>query len=133
MAALVMGDQVMPRRLGPPEGLVDDGFRPVYEHLRDGTREQYESGWTLVLGKNTTGGTPESHTVQFDHNLGEIPWRVSVIRSIDSSGKFPDVPVDGTDYTLAYTDSDSKSGSGDNSLTITNDTTTDYYFKVRAL
>ena len=119
----------MPKRINAPDAFVDDKMQPAMDHLRQGTREQYESGWVLVRGMNGTG----NHTVQFDHNLGEIPPNVSVIRSIDPEGKFPNVPVSGTDYTLAYSDSDSKSSSSEASLTITNDTTTDYWFKVRAM
>jgi hypothetical protein len=47
--------------------------RPDFQdHLRRGTREQYESEWVLV---------PAGTTREFRHDLGELPWSWSVLRS----------------------------------------------------
>lgn len=50
------------------------------EHLRKGTREQYESPWTAIaaLGSAT-----------FTHELGEIPWTVDVLKSEQADGRAP--------------------------------------------
>ena len=114
----------MPTRVNAPDALTDDKLQPAIEHLRQGTREQYESGWTKIVA---------AHEVAFEHNLGEIPWTVNVIRAISADGKFPQV-APATDYTVAYTDIDGKSGSGETHCTVTNNSTdTDYWFKVRAM
>jgi hypothetical protein len=96
-----------------PSGKVDPAsLTDVIEHLRQGTREQYESEWTLIV--DTT-----SHT--FTHNLGEVPWVVDVIGSKVDDGKNP---VDrNADVTVVKDDEE---------ITITNNVTADEYFKVRA-
>ena len=52
----------------------------VIEHLRQGTREQYESDWTYI---------PAGLSRQFDHDLGEIPVNCNVSISVESGGPSP--------------------------------------------
>jgi hypothetical protein len=90
------------------------------EHLRQGTREQYESDWTLIESLGT-------HV--FTHDLEEIPVVVDVIRSETSDGK---APVD--------TNADFDNAPVKTSTSITVDVTgvgtvngvSDFYYKVRA-
>ena len=50
------------------------------DYLRNGTRDQYESGWILIL----TGVTKD-----FTHGLSEIPWVVDLLFSFSSAGSMP--------------------------------------------
>lgn len=113
----------MPTRVGTPTGHIHPALRPMYEYMEDGTREPFESDWTLIVA---------THSVQFQHDFDEVPMTVNVMRSIASEGNFPHA-APSTDYTVAYTNTDGDSGSGRYYVTITNNSTdTDYYFKVRA-
>ena len=82
------------------------------EHLRIGTRDQYESEWRQI-------DASRAHT--FTHSLGEIPWIVDVLRSDSSDGKGAVVAAS---FTVAKTDT---------SITITNSDSALHYFKVRAM
>jgi hypothetical protein len=88
----------------------------VLEHLRMGTRDQYESGWAMAA---------DASSVSFTHGLDEVPWVVDVLRSSTSDGKVAE-SVPSADVTIAKTST---------SITITNDVGdgTAYYFKVRAM
>jgi len=92
------------------------------ENLRLGARRQYTSPWTLIVN---------GVAVAFEHGLGEVPWRVSVIRSEASDGAYP-VESNG-DVTIAYTDLDATPGTEITHLKITNNEGNDRYFQVRAL
>lgn len=95
-------------------GTIDPaGLSDVVEHLRMGTREQYESDWTLI---------PASGSHAFDHSLAEVPWHVDVIRSLVSDGARSESAT--AEVTVAKTDS---------AITVTNGASTAYYFRVRAL
>jgi len=87
----------------------------VLEHLRMGTRDQYESGWVQIADTGSAG---------FPHGLEEVPWLVDVLRSESSQGKGA---VDSnTDVTIAKTDT---------TITVTSNVGDGvaYYFKVRAM
>jgi hypothetical protein len=105
------------------------------EHIREGTREQYESEWLFF---------PSGARREVRHNLGEIPWVVSVVRSDDATGSVveraswetledPWAFGQSANVRIAYADIDGTTGSGINSLTLTNNMTTSVYFKVRAM
>lgn len=86
---------------------------PTLEHLRLGTRDQYQSEWRSIANG-------ASHA--FTHELGELPWMVDVIRSETSDGKNP---VDSnSDVTVAKTDT---------TITVTNNFGSARYFRVRAM
>jgi len=87
------------------------------EHLRQGTREQYESEWRLIGDMNS---------YSFTHELDDIPTVVDVIRSETSDGK--KATDSNSDVTVAKTAT---------TVTITSNVGTvngvsDFYFKVRA-
>jgi len=85
------------------------------EHLRDGTREQYESPWTEIF---------DTESKTFIHELGEIPWTVDVLRSRTNDGK---APVDSNaDVTVVKNQTQ---------ITVTNDVgdSASAYFRVRAM
>ena len=90
----------------------------VLEHLRMGTRDQFESGWVQIADTGSSS---------FTHGLEEVPWLVDVLRSGDSDGKTAEsVGVGAGGVTITKNTS---------TVTITNavaDGTT-YYFKVRAM
>ena len=88
----------------------------VLEHLRMGTRDQFESGWVSIADAN-------SHA--YTHNLEEVPWVVDVIRSRESGGASAE-SVPSADVTIAKTET---------TVTITNGVGdgTAYYFRVRAM
>ena len=92
------------------------------EHLRLGTRHQYDSGWLAI---------PAGLRRQFDHNLGEIPWSVSVIRSELETGSLPREASG--DITLVYADLDGVAGSSEQSVSVTNNLAIQNYFRVRAM
>lgn len=85
------------------------------ENLRLGTRDQWESEWTVIN---------DGETHSFTHTLGEIPWMVDVLYSEQTAG--------------------GQARDGNASVTITKTATTItclsnfsagivYYFKVRAM
>ena len=86
----------------------------LLEHLRKGTREQYQSGWVSVAA---------SATAALTHELGEMPWVVDVVRA-DADGGYNAVEVPATDITVAKTAT---------TITITNAAADTYYFQVRAM
>lgn len=99
-------------------------INPEWDHLRQGTREQFESEWFII---------PGGHSQEFQHDLGEVPWVCQVIMSDVATGTFP---KDATaDVTIVMADEDSTDGSGERKLTVTSDFSagTDKYFKVRAM
>lgn len=101
----------MPRR--PAIHIVDPNLEQAVEHLREGTREQYESGWVRVAaGADAT----------FTHELGEIPWMVDVLQSEQSDGR---APIDGNANVTLTKDS--------STITLTNGYGADAYFYVRAM
>lgn len=82
------------------------------ESLRQGTREVFESGWTLI-----NNGADKA----FTHLLGEIPCVVDVIRSETADGV---KPIDSNaDVTVAKTTT---------TITVTNNVGANRYFNVRA-
>ena len=88
----------------------------VLEHIRMGTRDQFESGWVPIA---------DSGSSSFTHGLEEVPWVVDVLRSGDADGKTAE-SVPAADMTITKNTS---------TVTIANgvgDGTT-YYFKVRAM
>ena len=90
-----------------------DSTSPDIEHLRQGTRRQWESDWTELA---------DSASVTFTHDLGEIPWTVDVIRAIDSGGASP---LDANaSVSIAKTDT---------TITVTSALGSSAYFKARAL
>jgi hypothetical protein len=91
------------------------------EHLRIGTRDQYESEWVRIEGVDFVG------THEFTHGLGEIPWVVDVLQSTRSDGANPTPAIPGgTDVTVTKTAT---------TITVQNDdaATVDVYFQVRAM
>lgn len=110
----------MPWRI-PFLGAPDD---PEKEHFRQGTREQYISDWTTI---------PAATSIQFDHNLEEIPPVVSVIYSLGADGANPRRAVDGTDITITYSDLDGRVESNTVSISIQNDLTELAYFRLFAM
>ena len=87
----------------------------VLEHLRMGTRDQFESGWVQIADTGSSS---------FTHGLEEVPWVVDVLRSPTNDGKAAmdsnsDVTIAKTDTTITVT-----SNVGDGVA---------YYFKVRAM
>ena len=62
----------MPRRSGTRMS-----YDEAEQHVLDGTRQQYESEWLSI----PAGGERE-----FPHNLGEVPWNWSVVRSESADG-----------------------------------------------
>jgi hypothetical protein len=95
-------------------------YEPHIEHLRKGTREQYESAWVSV-----TANTDVAPTSEFTHELGEVPWVVDVIRADDSDGYNAEV-VPSTDVTITKTDTLV-------TLAIPTSVTVTYYYQVRAM
>lgn len=93
------------------------------DHLAKGTRQQYESEWTRI---------PDGGAVEFRHELDEIPWTVSLLRSDDSDGKFA-VAAAATDFTITYADEAGSSDSGMSTLTVTSGYGSATYIKVRAM
>ena len=92
----------------------------VLEHLRMGTRDQFDSGWVQIA--DTVGSAVGS--ASFTHGLEEVPWVVDVLRSPTNDGKAAmdsnsDVTIVKTDTTITVT-----SNVGDGVA---------YYFKVRAM
>lgn len=109
----------MPRRpysidvLGADGKLNPAALRDAVEHTLRGTREQYESDWTVV-GASAAG--------TFTHLLGEIPWVVDINRSESSDG------ARAVDANALVTTTKS-----DTVIVVTNTATAAYYFKVRAM
>ncbi len=101
-----------------------DPVSPEWDHLRQGTREQYSSGWTLI---------PGGHAQEFLHNLGEVPWMVSILQSETADGNF--AIEAGSNATIVYMDEDSVVGTGDTTITVTSALSAgvDRYFLVRAM
>lgn len=102
---------VMDDKAVDPASLVDE-----IENLRQGTRDQYESPWTFILGESI------AQVISFTHGLGEIPWAVDVMSSKESDGK--NAIDDNTNVTVAKTAT---------TITVTNGASADLYFKVRAM
>jgi hypothetical protein len=103
------------------------------EHLRQGTREQYESEWQLIR-YDTTLSAGQSHA--FTHELDDIPTVVDVIRSETNDGKSAgSVTIDNSGSPAAGTVAVAKTNT---TITITSNHgaatngVTDFYFKVRA-
>lgn len=107
----------MPTRPTPP-----GAYNEAVEHIRQGTRQQYESEWVLI---------PAGVSHGFLHDLGEIPWSTSIIKSLTQSGLQPSEASD--DVTISYADVDGVGGTGERYVTVTNDLSEDYYFKLRAM
>jgi len=87
----------------------------VLEHLRMGTRDQFESGWVQIADTGSSS---------FTHGLEEVPWVVDVLRSPTNDGK---AAMDSnSDVTIAKTDT---------TITVTSNVSDGvaYYFKVRAM
>jgi hypothetical protein len=101
-----------------PAGLIDE-----MESLRQGTRSQYESPWTSILGDDPNSpGTAYAQVITFTHNLEEIPWMVDVMSSKESDGR---TPIDANANVTITKD--------DTEITVQNDSGTNLYFKVRAM
>ena len=99
-------------------GLVDE-----IENLRQGTRDQYESAWTSILGDAPDSpGTPLAQVISFDHKLGEIPVSVDVMSSKEPDGKY--AIDDNASVTVTKTAT---------KITVTNTSGVNLYFKVRAM
>lgn len=115
----------MPRRPTFPDRDLPGGVTEAVEYLRRGTREQYESEWVLIR---------QNSSKEFIHDLDEVPWAVSVLRSDTLDGTKYGTVAPATDYTLTYANSDGDKATIGRYITITNTVTdTDYYFKVRAM
>ena len=95
-------------------------FAESIEHIRQGTRQQFESAWVRIEGAVTVA----SH--DFLHELGEVPWIVDVLLSGTADGGNPSPAIEGTDVTVTK-DATNITVQNDNS------TITDRYFKVRAM
>jgi hypothetical protein len=95
-------------------GLVDE-----IENLRQGTRSQYESPWTIIQG--TTSMPANGQIITFTHGLEEIPWMVDVMSSKESDGR---KPIEGANLTITKNET---------TLTVQNGNAADLYFKVRAM
>lgn len=78
----------------------------------DGTRKQYESDWKFAVASG--------EAVTFTHDLGEIPWSVSIIQSATNDG------ARAVTATATYTMTDS-------TVAVSNTGSDDAYFKVRAM
>ncbi len=94
------------------------------ENIRLGTRRQYTSPWTNIV---------DGETIEFAHGLGEVPWRVSVIRSESDNGR---LPIEASaNITIAYSDVDSTQGTETTHVKITNNFSDGVirYFQVRAM
>lgn len=113
----------MPRRPSFSSHQLPGEMKSVLEHLRTGTREQFESGWISI---------PPGITREFIHSLGEVPWVVHVLRSETGDGTYPTEPP-AADITVVRLDASSTRGSGDRALTVKNNAASTYYFKVRAM
>lgn len=61
-----------------------DDLVKALEHLRKGTREQYESDWVLFPQPLSSGDTTVSRT--FPHGLDEVPWIVDILESEEADG-----------------------------------------------
>lgn len=97
-----------------------DALRDDIDELREGTRDQYESGWEFIEADATAG--VDEPSVVFDHQLGEIPWVCSVIASQQEQGGDP---IETSDLTVLTTET---------TITVKNTSTlTSYYVKVRAM
>jgi len=84
---------------------------PEVDHIREGTREQFESEWTLI---------PGGHSQEFQHGLGELPWVVSVMRSDVADGTFPKSAVGRELYgRLTFNPGSLADGVGETSSSIT--------------
>lgn len=101
-----------------PRDLLD-----AFEHLREGTREQFESDWVSIVEPDG-----EDIAVTFTHRLGEIPWAVDVLQSDASDGSNPaEADLSAADMTVTKDATE---------ITLTRSTSStagDLYFKVRAL
>ena len=85
------------------------------ESLRQGTRQQFQSPWIMI---------PFGETKTIRHELGEIPWAVSAVRSLENDGRHPNDP--GSDVTFA--------NKTDTQVDVTNGhASQDYYIQVRAM
>jgi hypothetical protein len=90
------------------------------DHLRKGTRDQYTSRWVKIL---------DGLSHEFLHELGEIPWTVSVNRSESDEGKQAVEATIGSGLDITITKTDT-------TITVTNNTGIEdfsTYFQVRAL
>ena len=101
------------RPLAPFYNPDDDAYGDVLEHIRRGTRQQYESDWTSIA---------DSDDESFTHELGEVPWLVDVLMADDSEGYNA---VNGNaSVTVAKTDT---------TITVTSSAGATKYFQVRAM
>jgi hypothetical protein len=94
------------------------------EHFRQGTREQYDSGWVAI--------NPSSNW-EFVHNLDEIPPVVQVQYSYGSDGANPRRAIDGTEMTLVYGNADGDIETQTTTITVTNDLSEVLYFRLFAM
>jgi hypothetical protein len=92
------------------------------DNIRKGTRVQYVSEWVKI---------PHEGSSEFTHELSEIPWLVSVIKSRSEGGDSPSeisTSIDALHGTVITV------GKSDTTITVTNnDFTQETYFQVRAL
>lgn len=91
----------------------DPTLRDDMRSLRQGTRQQHESEWIFI---------PAGEARDVPHQLGEIPWAISVIASVVSDGKAPTTLPAGVTTSMDTTN-----------VTITNGSAANLYFRVRAM
>lgn len=104
----------MSRRPAFPFRPKDSATEEFLEHLRKGTREQFESSWEVI-----NPGADKSYS----HGLGEIPWMVDVVQAEDAGGKSATIAADAT----ATKTSDTIT------VTVAATATAGLFYKVRAL